>query len=176
MATFKDINNILSKNMTADDINKLFNELDKLIISKTQNNELLHFINESRKPDFLAQLLTQEQKDKWIKLIFESLKRTDYGLKTMFEQRVLEHPDKILFKGYTKSKPFEWSYKQVQNYIKEIAAFIYSVKPDNPRAAIFSENNLEGAVCDLACLSYDIFNTPLNIHFSKKILLISLTY
>ncbi|RLD52858.1 MAG: hypothetical protein DRI94_01800 [Bacteroidetes bacterium] len=170
MATFKDINNILSKNMTADDINKLFNELDKLIISKTQNNELLHFINESRKPDFLAQLLTQEQKDKWIKLIFESLKRTDYGLKTMFEQRVLEHPDKILFKGYTKSKPFEWSYKQVQNYIKEIAAFIYSVKPDNPRAAIFSENNLEGAVCDLACLSYDIFNTPLNIHFSKKII------
>ncbi len=170
MTDFQYINNIFNKNITSDDINKLFNEVDKLLKSNKRDTELLHFINESRKPEFLAKLSTQELKNKWINLIFESLKKTDYGLKSMSEQRVLEHPDKILFKGKTKSKPFEWTYKQVQNYSKAIAAFLYSLNPDNPRTAIYTQNSLEGAICDLACLSYDIFNTPLNIHFNEKIL------
>lgn len=170
MANYQYINKLQDKSLKTNDINKIFNEVDELLKSKSHTKKLLHFLNESRKPLFIAELTTQELKDKWIKQVFSILKKTNYGLKDMLEQRVFEHPDKILFKGKKKSKPFEWTYKQVQNYIKETAAFLYSIKPDNPRTAIFTQNSLEGAICDLACLSYDIFNTPLNIHFSEKII------
>lgn len=168
MDNYKYINKFSNKTLSSNEIDLLFNEVEGLLKSKSHKKKLLLFLNESRKPFFLSSLTKKEQRDKWINLIFGILKETNYGLKEMFEQRVLEHPDKILFKGKTKSKPFEWTYRQVQNYIKETAAFIYTVERESPRIAIFTQNSIEGAICDLACLCYDIFNTPLNIHFKGK--------
>ena len=128
------------------------------------------FINESRKSKFLQALKTDQNRNKWIELIFKLIQKLDYNLLNLINQRVEEHPDKILFTDRSKSGLTEWTYKQVFHHIKEIAAFIYSIKPNNPRVALFLNNEIEGAISDLACLSYDIFNTPLNIHFNSEIL------
>ncbi len=161
---------LLKKNNTSEEIKEFFDSISTYLKSETHTNELLSFLNECRKSDFLLEITSPDLKDNLINLIFKTLQKTDYGLKTMFEQRVSEHPDKVLFKGTRKSKIFEWTYRQTFNYMKEIAAFIYTLKPYNPRVAIFSQNRPESAISDLACLSYDIFNTPLNIHFNEEIL------
>ncbi|NPA67506.1 MAG: GNAT family N-acetyltransferase [Chlorobi bacterium] len=116
------------------------------------------------------QLKTEEEKNKWLNMVLCGIKDTQYGLLSMIKQRVKEHPDKILFKGKRKSQNFEWTYEQVFHSVKETAAFIYKIKPEKPRVALFMSNSVETAVTDLACLSFDIFNTPLNIHFNKDTL------
>ncbi len=158
---------LLKKKFTINDIESILKQTEKFLRSGKNNEELLLFLNKSRASSFLSELNTQKLKDEWINAIFKSIRKTHYGLDKLLEHRVKDHPDKILFKG----KSFEWTYKQVFNFIKETAAFIYSLETEKPRVAIFGENSLEGAVSDLACLSYNIFNTPLNIHFSEDILL-----
>ena len=40
--------------------------------------------------------------------------------------------------------------------------------PDAPRVALLCANSIASACCDLACLTHDIFVTPLNVHFSVE--------
>jgi len=51
-----------------------------------------------------------------------------------------------------------------------MAALFWTTRPDHPRVAIVSENSLDSACCDLACLAHDILVTPLNPHFNPEIL------
>ncbi len=161
---------LFRKNITPDEIKNILKTTRNFLSSENNINELLFFLDESRKSYFLQKLNTEELKNEWFNIISESIRKTDYNLEKLLKQRTAEHPDKILFKGKSKSKPFEWTYKQVFDFARGIAAFIYNIQPENPRVAVFSQNSLESAVSDLACLSYNIFNTPLNIHFNEKTL------
>ncbi len=141
-----------------------------LIENKLSKEDYFTFLNYSRKVSFLKSLNTAENRNRWAELVFKIIQKTDFSLLDIIQQRVSEHPEKILFKERSKPQLTEWTYKQVLHHMKEIAAFIYSIKADNPRVALFLNNSIEGAISDLACLSYDIFNTPLNIHFNDKII------
>ena len=95
---------------------------------------------------------------------------TGYSLNDMMSQRVKEHPSRVLFREMSSTTPVEWTYEQIYRHLREIAAVIHQAGGSEPRAAIFSDNCLEGACSDLACLCFDIFVTPLNTHFSAEIL------
>lgn len=159
--------------------NKLNTKTSIKIIEQCENslaNDKLHeeeyfkFLNFSRKPKFLEILKTTENRNKWSELVFKIIQKYEFSLLNLIEQRVIEHPDKTLFKDRSSARNTEWTYKQVFHYMKGIAAFIYSVKPKKPKVALYINNSIDGAITDLACLSYDIFNTPLNIHFNETIL------
>ncbi|MEA3450766.1 MAG: AMP-binding protein, partial [Bacteroidota bacterium] len=126
------------------------------------------FLSESRKPLFLQALKTHENRDKWIALVFKIIRKINFSFFDLFEQRVLEHPQKTLFLEKTNIKYRKWTYNQIFVHSEEIAAFIYKQKQQNPKVAIFMENSIETATIDLACLSFDIFNSPLNIHFTVE--------
>ncbi|HSN50753.1 MAG TPA: AMP-binding protein, partial [Bacteroidales bacterium] len=128
------------------------------------------FLNVTRKPAFLKALPSDADRNSWAELVFRIIRLTNYTLKEMLVQRVEEHPKKILFKDMTTPVPVEWTYEQILRHIREIAAVFIKEGGENPRVAIFSDNCLEGACSDLACLSYGIFVTPLNTHFSVEIL------
>jgi len=107
--------------------------------------------------------------DRWAETTFRMIRQAEYTLLDMFENRVREHPQKILFQDMSATAPVQWTYEQVGRRLREIAGSFYAMSEEDsapPRVAIYSENNIECASADLACLFYDILDTPINPHFN----------
>ena len=163
-------------NKTNEDFaNQIVAETQKLVnaneINTIDKQFWFKFLDVTHKSEFLLSLKNREIRIQWAEIVFKIIQQTEYSLKDLIEHRVGEHPDKILFRTGTIKKENKWSYIQVYTHIQEIAALFYNAVKTAPNVAIFTKNNLDSAMTDIACLSYDIFVTPLNIHFNKKILI-----
>jgi len=122
------------------------------------------FLDETAKPAYLK-LLDETERHRWAETVFVILRKINFGLLDLFNQRVKTTPNKTLFQEYRGDIPVKWSYIQVAEQLKEFAALFYSLY-EQPRVAIYAQNHLYGAMTDLACLFYGIFDTPLNVHFN----------
>ncbi len=128
---------------------------------------VIDFLNYTSNPEFLKKL-DKKQRNDWAEICFKLIRKINYKLIDMMESRNHEIPDNILFQELDDNKVSNWTYSRIYFYLKQIAASFYSLE-NIPRVAILSENSLESACCDLACLSYDIFVTPLNVNFNIEI-------
>ena len=146
-------------------VNKTFS-----IIDTPEKDLLKDFLHISARSSFLKKLDTRENLLKWSELAFKIIQKTEYGLLDMFSERVKKHPSKILFNDMSLEKPVRWTYEQIFTRISEIASLFLSMKNENPRVAIYMNNSVDAACIDLACLCYDIFDTPISIHFSSDII------
>ncbi len=145
----------------------LLSAIEAHLKSRKPDKELLKkFLAISRKTSYLQALETDENRRQWADLTFQIIRRTGFNLHDLFLQRLEDHPHKPLFLEKTNKRYRRWSYEQVYNRAREIAAFFYKHKPDKPRVLIFSENSIDTAIIDLSCLMFDIFDTPLNIYFN----------
>ncbi len=145
-----------------DVVEKLLEE--NIIISK----DVWHkYLDLTRNTFFLNNLNSKEERYRWAETTFKVIRTSDYSLLDMINQRVESHPDKTLFSAFEGSVKNDYSYKLVSDKIKKIAASIYNSEL-LPRAAIYMDNCIEGAHCDIACLAYDIFVSPLHIHFGLE--------
>jgi len=107
--------------------------------------------------------------ERWAETAFGLIRLSNITLLDLFESRVRERPQKILFQDMSSPIPAQWTYEQIGRRLQEIAGSFYALGEEDgfpPRVAIFSENNVEVACADLACLFYDILDTPINPHFS----------
>lgn len=126
------------------------------------------YLDETRRPAFLLALPDNETRARWAETTFPVIEHLGYGFEEMFLQRVTEHPDRALFREIEGGEPRDWSFETVHRRLRTIASVFWSTHTEPPRVAIISENNLDGACCDLACLTYDILVTPINPHFNAE--------
>jgi len=154
---------------------KILQESERIV---NQNNQDLftrdfwfHFLNITKNPAFLQALGTDTNRKRWAEVVFRIIQHTNYGLRDMMEQRVAEHPHHILFRDMSQVAPVDWTYEQIYRHLREMAGLFYHTAGAEPRVAIYTENCLEGACADLACLSFGIFDTPLSPHFKADVLL-----
>jgi long-subunit acyl-CoA synthetase (AMP-forming)/N-acetylglutamate synthase-like GNAT family acetyltransferase len=157
---------------------KILETIEKKLDANTNNfnskdeKSLYHkYLQITSRNNFLISLEDRELQNRWAESTFQVIRVSNYTLKNMFKQRVYDYPSRILFKEMFGSVSNQWSYEQIERHVKEIAAVFHSTVSTEPRVAIISENCIESACCDLACLFYDILNTPLNIHFDSEILI-----
>jgi long-subunit acyl-CoA synthetase (AMP-forming) len=129
------------------------------------------FLDLTRYPAFLLNLSQTDETCRWAGVVFKIIKLSDYSFQKLFEQRVFTHPDKILFSRFNDKIKNNYSYKRIDSILKNIAVSFFKLKDSQPKVAIYSDNSLETACCDLACLSYDIFISPLHIHFNIETLI-----
>lgn len=130
---------------------------------------MLKYLRWTSKKEFLLALKDTDILNRWAETCYKFIRYSDYNLQRLFRDRCDEHPLIPLFIDLTGSDKAEWTYRQIDWKTKEIAAVFYSME-EEPRVALFSENCLDGACVDLACLMYDIFDTPMNVHFTADIL------
>ena len=164
----------VAKNPQPENLSKaILTEAEHLLARKKESalprESWLEFLDLTRKPAFLMALGNDEMRIRWSEVVFKIIQLTNYTLRDMFSQRVADHPKRILFKDMLPVTPVDWSYEQIYSHIREIATVFYRTHKI-PRVAIFSDNCVESACCDLACLCYEIYNTPLSIHFNREIL------
>ncbi len=137
------------------------------------NDEILilhNFLDITRQSKFLLSLNSIEERYSWADIVFDVIQISNYSLEKLFEQRIAKHPDKILFSNYIDEIRNNYSYKRVFKHIKKLATAFYDLVPGKPKVAIYSDNSLNTALTDIACLTFDIFVTPLNTHFSIETL------
>lgn len=127
------------------------------------------FLKLTRKPEFLTQL-NENDRLNWSEVCFYIIRYTNFGVRDLMEQRVNEFGRRVLFRDMNLKRDIRWTYRQVYNRMQEVAAMLYRLNVKNLRVALFMENSVDGAVTDLACLSYGIYNTPLNVHFDEETL------
>ncbi|MCX6306141.1 MAG: GNAT family N-acetyltransferase [Bacteroidetes bacterium] len=131
----------------------------------------LVFLDITKNVDFLQALETDAARKRWTEVVFCIIQHTNYGLRDMMEQRVLQNPNHVLFKDMSTAVAIDWTYEQIFRHLREIASVFYKIVQDAPRVAFYTENCLEGACTDLACLMFGIFDTPLSPHFKTDVLL-----
>lgn len=127
------------------------------------------FLRLTSDPRFLRELGRPDLLDRWAEASFALIRRTGYGLRDMFEDRLREAPERIMFQDMSATPPRQWSYEAADRRIRETAAALFALadrEGAEPRLAIYAENHPEGAFADLACLFYDILDAPINPHFS----------
>jgi long-chain acyl-CoA synthetase len=133
------------------------------------------YLDRTRDHRFLTGLPDREWHRRWAETTFSAIDRSGFTFRTLWEQRVQAHPDRWLFQDAGDGGAGRWSYAQIARRLKSIAAvFLDAARAagrdasEAPRVAIWAENSLSGACCDLACLFYDILVTPLNVHFGTE--------
>ena len=130
------------------------------------SREVWHdYLDTTRRPDFLCNLDSHEARLQWADLMFRIVDFSRYSLRNMLEQRVNEHPQRLLFREVDNGHS-QWSFQQVFSYMKKIAAVFYSAA-EQPRVLLYLENSPEGACADLACLAFGILDSPIDRHFDR---------
>ena len=176
----------MKKNIEDEFINKL-NECENLLNCSEQYNSgelLLHaenilknhptsitknvwhrYLNITHFPNFLGKLKDKDELYRWADTAFKAIKLSDFSLLEMLKQRVDTFAAKPLFSTLEGNVKNDYSYKLVFDRISRIASSFIKHSKQKPAVAIYLDNCIEGALCDIACLSYDIFVSPLNVHF-----------
>jgi len=126
------------------------------------------YLNETRKSDFLVALPDAETRNRWAETTYSVIRHLGYGFQELMEHRVAEHPQRTFFQEMEAGESRDWSYEAIHRRVRNMAAVFWSRDEAPPRVAILSENILDGACADLACLSYDILVSPLNPHFNQE--------
>ncbi len=141
-------------------------------------NDWTAYLEHTRHPDFLTALPDAEARKAWAESTFTIIEGLEFNLGDLLAQREQTHPSRILFRELTESGGGRWDYERILRRVRSVAALLLrdgtapdlapggSRTQDGPRVALLTTNGIASACCDLACLTHDIFVTPLNIHFS----------
>ncbi len=131
---------------------------------------VLHdYLNITGRTDFLRALKDRDLRYRWARTAACAIETGNYSLLDLFNNRVKLDPGKTLFCDMSGSEPSNWSYRVTDQRTKSLAAGLLKINKE-PRVAIVSNNCVESAFADLACLFYNILVTPLNVHFDSKTL------
>ncbi len=140
----------------------------------------LLYLEETRHPRFLSALTARSETRRWAETTFRLVEDLDFNLGSLMTQRVLRQPDHVLFQDLSETSGGTWSYQQIFQRVRSNAAVFlkfgmlemdHQAPEDHPsevRVALLCENGIASACCDLACLTHDIFVTPLNVHFGVE--------
>ncbi len=136
------------------------------------------YLTRTRHPDFLTALPDDAARGRWAETTFTIIEKISYTLGDLLDQRCQDQPEHILFQELAEPGSGSWNYAQVRQRVRSIAAVFLkegssprlapdaSRQEDGPRVALLCQNSLGSACCDLACLTSDIFISPLNVHFT----------
>ena len=172
MTNIDSFNSFIKDNQHKTDAVKVLNSVQNIVesqqINAISNSDWFTFLNLSGHPDFLLALPNFESRNLWAEQVFKIIQHTGFSLKDLFDLRVKELGDHTLFQDMSSNPPAFWSYTQINRMVRELASVFHTCVPENPRVAIYAENSVMSASCDLACLFYDIFDTPVSTHFKTK--------
>ncbi len=150
-----------------DAVKKILNSKN---IKLLNNNYWYQFLNLSGRPEFLTALTDEDERNEWAECVFKIIQHTAFSLKDLFDLRVVELGEHILFQDMSSKPAGFWTYTQINRMVREIAAVFYKTITNDPRVAIYSDNRVISAATDLACLFYDIFDAPVSTHFKSNTL------
>ncbi len=126
----------------------------------------IHYLNLFRQNTFLVKIYGD---NRWETLLHSLLLKLNYTVADLFLNRAEEMQTEILFRVLRGKEDYAYSWEQVKMLVDEHACALLSrIQTDShpgPRVAFMTENSLDMAVFDLACLTTGIVNImiPANV-------------
>jgi long-chain acyl-CoA synthetase len=117
---------------------------------------------DSARRRFFSEALRPDALDPWIRLLVPAIDRADYTLGEVLRSREETDPRSVAMRVLG-ADAAELSVAEVARRTRSIARGMLGLVRDEPdaRVALLTENSLEGALCDLACLTNGIVDFPL---------------
>ncbi|MFQ5769459.1 MAG: AMP-binding protein, partial [bacterium] len=122
---------------------------------------LLQFLDFGRTSLLLQKIYQEKKGDDWFELLLSIIKTVNFTTGKLFEQRLQRYGNKPLFEIVREESILEYSWNDIKEKVTTIARSLFSLALPNSvpePVAILSENSLEMACIDLACLITGIVN------------------
>jgi long-chain acyl-CoA synthetase len=141
-----------------------FYKFSKFLVDKGENDtaikSLVHELLNLFRYSVWLQKISKEEK--WEILFAELIELSNYNFKAMFNQRVRDYSDKILFKVIKGERYEEHCWEQVKKIVQKYSKCLQNVldgfETEDMDVAFLMENSLEMALLDIASLSEGIRN------------------
>ena len=142
-------------------------ELGKEIIQEENNKEIIHsFLDLAHLSNTSTYISKIQKTDEWLSLLIELIKKSNFHTGFMLRQRCVRYEKKIAFNIIEKSKIKTITYSSLWLKIIEVTRSLSIFEKEDEKLVIglLTNNNLNGVLIDLACLSfgYRIIPIPLN--------------
>jgi long-subunit acyl-CoA synthetase (AMP-forming) len=129
-----------------------------------EESALLHaFLERTSTPDFLCALPDAAHRERWTEACVAAIRRSHYTLASLFGHRARTIGSRALFEEHGRASPARWTYAAVESRTRRLAA-LFLEGGGKSRVALYLENSVDGAACDLACLLHGILVVPLSTH------------
>ena len=147
-------------------------KISKEYLIKDPNKEIIHqFLNIAHLNQISKIIANSSVIEEWLNNLSELIKLSNYHLGYLIKQRSDTYKKNTVFKSIKKNQLKKINYSQlwskIQLYAKAISSFENQGKI--PIIGLLTPNHLNGALIDLACLSFGfrIIPIPLNITASN---------
>ena len=128
--------------------------------------ELERALTRTAHPAFLESL-DVAGRERWVDLVLGTIRALGHDLHALLASRAQEQPDHPLFEELDAVGGQVWTYRAVWRRVRQIAAVLWECAGGaRPRVALWTQNCVEGACADLACLTHDALVTPLSVHLA----------
>ncbi len=126
------------------------------------------YLDLTGRPDFLKNLPDAGARERWAEIAFAAISLSRFTLADLFRQRLADCPGRAYLQEFRGDQPIHWTYARVWERIRAFAAVLHA--EPRPRVTILADNSLAGACADLACLCFDVLDTPLDPRLDDRAL------
>jgi len=147
---------------TAAQLNETILKLGHHILTKGTSEQQINLLDLGCNRAFTQTLQTRGLTEEWFRLEGELIQALQFTPGRLFGLRVQQFPHKTLFRyqGNYQWQKITWS--EAAEMAQRFAGGLLRLMNNNPGpVAAISENRIEVAICDLACLTYGILNVPI---------------
>jgi len=134
----------------------------KYILVSGSRKSLTYLLEQGWNPLFTILIKESQIQNQWFDLEMEMVRKLNYTPGLLFHRKASQLGHKTLF-NYKQSRQWQQqSWSAVEQSVNHLAASLIDLMGStNPRIAILSENRLEVAITDIACLTYGFVNVPI---------------
>ena len=146
-------------------LNDLFNTALTLLDSGDQKS-IHKFLTVGHIPSINRTIYQKKKINEWFDLLHQLIIKSNFDVYTLIKQRAEYYRNKPLFQDISENKVVPISYWDVWITIQSIGShFVANLSPHDT-VGILTPNHLNGALIDLACLSYHIRVVPIPMNLS----------
>jgi len=145
-------------------ITHLIDIAQALVLKKVDRKTIHTFLDIGHLPQVNTSVVNHNLIETWLDLIIELITKSKYSFGHLLYNRTRRYQEKILFKEFQNKKLIEHSYDKVWNEVLKIAGgltFVENSTEKPLRVGILTSNSLQGALIDLACLSFHFTIIPI---------------
>ena len=154
--------------------NLQFKELINLVkdsLSNRANNEIFHEILDIAHLSNISNLIYRtKQTEIWFNYLVEIIKISNYNVGFLLRQRANRYQEKIAFQILKNGKTQNITYMSLWKKIIEVGKSLNTFKNNEkyPVIGLLTHNQLNGALVDLACLSFGIKVIPIPLNSTEE--------
>ena len=160
----KIIKNAFKGNCT---IKELFDGAN-LLIEEGDTKSIHDFLEIGHLPKVNTTIYKNDKVNDWFYLLSKLIKKSNYQLSNILEQRATRYKDEIFFQIISNETITSISFKETWRKVEILGSYLQSNLNQSDTVGILTPNHINGALIDFACLAYGIRVVPIPLNLSSE--------